>query len=172
MFLPSCLEFPILPLRRALSATVWKGKIVLAAGLGQQGFMSSDLYADVVSWLPPASECEPDPNAKGQYKQGDWSLLPYLPVPLFSPGIGCRDNDLFVTGGVLPLLDPYSGGTSAAILRLQDGATRWEELPDRLKEARSFVEVVTRKDGSILFVGGHRGYEADSLPSDLVEVMT
>ncbi|MBC7803304.1 MAG: hypothetical protein H7Y16_05440 [Candidatus Parcubacteria bacterium] len=170
-FLPSCLEFGTLPLRRAFSATVMQDRIILAGGLGEQGFMASDLFSDVVAFRPPASECEPDPARPGTFKQGEWSLLPYLPLPLFSPGIGSDGANLYLAGGVLPLLAPHSGVSSKTIYRLQQGAASWESLAVTLAEARSFAEVVPLPGGSLAIVGGHRGFESDRLPSNLIEVL-
>jgi len=172
-FLPSCLEFQVLRLRRAFSATIYRGKLVVAGGLGTEGFMSSDLLADVLAYEPPSAECDPDPNAPaGRYLQGSWTQLPFLSTPLFSPGVGVRSADLLIAGGVEPLLQPYSGLSSAKLFLLKSGASSWEQLPVQMSEARSFVEVQELATGSVALIGGHHGMEADALPSNLIEVLS
>jgi hypothetical protein len=172
IFLPSCLEFNFLRKRRAFSSVIYNGKITVAGGLGFEGYMNSDLFSDVISFDFPSNECEAIAGQSSGFKQGDWSLLPQLPLPLFSPGMGVVNGELLVAGGLGPVLPPHNGMSRNQILKLNKSKGFWEELPVCLSEKKSFVEVEEIGQDCAAFIGGHRGFESDSLPSNLIEILT
>jgi hypothetical protein len=181
-FVPSALQFGMLPMRRAFSATVLNGQAILAGGLGEGGFMNSDMFADVIAYMPPPKEmeqgkldaaCEKCRSARPPgFTQGDAQLLAYLPEPIFSPGIGTWGEDLVVAGGVWAIVAPYEGFSSSKVRMLKKGGKSWEDLPVTMSEAKSFVEVQDLLDGRLALIGGHRGEEADALPSSTMETVT
>jgi hypothetical protein len=180
-FLPTCLEFNQLALRRAFSATVLDGRAVFAGGLGKGGFMMSDVMADVITYTPPpaetdlialSKECELCPTSPRRFVQGAVGLLPYLPEPRFSPGIGVWDGNLLVAGGTLPIPSPYNGESVKTLHLLRPSASAWETLPVQMTEGKSFVEVQPLPDGSVLLIGGHCGEESGGQPSKLIEILT
>lgn len=172
VFLPSCLEFSLLRKRRAFSSTIFNKKITVIGGLGYEGYMNSDLFSDVISMDFPSGECEANTGQSNGFKQGIWLLLPQLPLPLFSPGAGVVSGELLVAGGLGPVLAPHNGMSRNQILKLNENKNLWEELPVYLSEKKSFVEVEEISHGCAAFIGGHRGFESDSLPSNLIEILT
>ncbi len=169
-FRPSCLEFSVLRKRRAFSSAIYKGVITVVGGLGFEGYMGSDLFSDVISMEFPQNECEKNTSGHG-YNQGTWSLLPQLPLPLFSPGAGVVNGELLVAGGLSSVLPPHNGISRKQILKFSDANGRWDELPVSLSEGKSFVEVQEFPHGQAGFIGGHHGYESDRLPSTKIEVL-
>lgn len=170
-FIPSCLEFELLPKRRAFSSAIYNGRITVTGGLGFEGYMSSDLFADVISIQFPTGECEENTGRGGGYQQGNWQLLPQLPLPLFSPGAGVVNGKLLVAGGLGPVLPPHNGMSRNQILQFDEANGKWLELTETLTEGKSFVEVEQLPSGMAGFIGGHRGSESDSLPSSKIEVL-
>lgn len=170
-FKPSCLEFNALPKRRAFSSAIYNGKFTCTGGLGFEGYMSSDLFSDVISIEFPQDECEINSGRGGGFKQGNWELLPQLPLPLFSPGAGVVKDELLLAGGLGPVISPYKGISRNQILKLNESSNVWDELPVVMSEGKSFVEVEELPNGSAAFIGGHRGFESDSLPSNTIEIL-
>jgi N-acetylneuraminic acid mutarotase len=146
-FAPSSELLPA-PLRRAFAATVVGGRIIVAGGLGEKGF--TDLINIVASFDP---------------KSGAWSPLPNLPEPLFSPGVGELNGNLYVAGGVT--IASGNPESSDKIYMLRSGDTKWLDVGARLSSGRSFVEVLALDAQRIGFLGGH----GDSLPTAAFEVL-
>lgn len=148
-----------LPLRRAFSSCMDGQKIIVSGGLGVSGFMGNDLFDNVQSFDPTVGHT------------GIWTSLPNLEEPLFSPGIGFVNQTFYVAGGTHSISGSRRGASSNNISTFQYGNTGWTELNETLSSNRSFVEVVELPNNRVGFLGGHNGFEEDSLPVGSFEVL-
>jgi len=148
-----------LPLRRAFSSCVAGGKIIIAGGLGVSGFMGGELY-DITQTFEPNSSPETQ-----------WTNLPDFPEPLFAPGIGIVNGTLYLAGGTFSFTSPQRGMSSNKIYSYMIGDANWIELRENLSTNRSFVEVIELPNNRVGFLGGHNGYEVDSLPNGSFEIL-
>lgn len=137
------------PLRRAFTALVHDGRVLLCGGLGVGSSHFSLL--NQVTQFDPAT--------------GEWREFPKLPFPTFAPAAGAIGSDLYALGG---LLRTGQGSTDSAyvnhIFVLRPGADHWEHTGRYLKETKGFARVVaTRPDGFGL-LGGHTRTGSEDAP--------
>lgn len=133
------------PLRRAFSAVVHEGEILLIGGLGQ-GSSHFELLDRVTAFRPATLE---------------WSEYPRLPFATFAPAAGVLDNRLWVFGGMFKIgADGYQYVNHIFEMPFQEHSS-WVHSGRYLRESKGFAQVVLLAGRKLGILGGHH-YPAGS----------
>lgn len=126
------------PLRRAFTATVRKGRIIIAGGI-TQGSSRFNLQ-DQVRSIDPKKETE-------------WDHLAKLPFPNFAPAIINLQGELFMFGGMR--LEAKSYEYVNHIYKLDNAKKQWLHTGRYLSERKGFVQPVSMSNNKVGLLGGH-----------------
>ncbi|MBI1861716.1 MAG: hypothetical protein HYR96_12435 [Deltaproteobacteria bacterium] len=139
------------PLRRALSAVVYKGEIFLVGGLGQGG--SHFALIDRVTSLNPLT--------------GEFRERARLPFATFAPAAGIVGDSLFVFGGMFKTSEKEYVYVNH-LFEMEIPIDLWTHTGRHMRDAKGFAQVVDWEK-SLVVLGGHSYAGGNDAPVPTVD---
>ncbi|MFP5387615.1 MAG: hypothetical protein ACLGHN_16180, partial [Bacteriovoracia bacterium] len=143
------------PVRRALSATEYKGKILLIGGLGE-GASHFELL-NKVTMIDP--------------KDGSFKELAPLPFATFAPAAGVLKDELMVFGGMFKT-GPLNYEYVSHIYSLDLTQGEWKHTGRYVNETKGFSQVFPLPGNKLGILGGHHYFEGMDSPVSTFETIS